>query len=320
MHPSSVLFQDQPVPALLPVCDHYAGSEKLMRKSMALQAELGPCFDITFDCEDGAAAGNEAAHADLVSRLILSEENRFQRIGVRVHASTHPAFLQDLALIVTPCEGRLAYLVLPKVSNAAEILSAIENIRAHIKTDLPPVHVLIETHEALADVMAIAAIPEVQCLSFGIMDFVSSHFGAIPAAAMHSPQQFTHPLIVRAKTELAAACHRYGKIASHNVTTDISNPDAAYQDALLAGNQFGYQRMWSIHPQQIRGIVDAFAPSSHEITTATALLLQAQSADWGPVRFEGRLHDRASYRYYWFVLQRARLCAKPLPPEALELL
>ena len=59
MHPSEVLFQGERQPLMLPACDHYAGSEKLMRKSMALQQELGPVFDITFDCEDGAAAGNE---------------------------------------------------------------------------------------------------------------------------------------------------------------------------------------------------------------------------------------------------------------------
>ena len=41
MHPSEVLFQGKHRPVTLPVCDHYAGSEKLMRKSLALQQELG---------------------------------------------------------------------------------------------------------------------------------------------------------------------------------------------------------------------------------------------------------------------------------------
>ena len=59
MHPSEVLFQGKRAPVSIPVCDHYAGSEKLMRNSLALQQELGPIFDITLDCEDGASAGNE---------------------------------------------------------------------------------------------------------------------------------------------------------------------------------------------------------------------------------------------------------------------
>jgi hypothetical protein len=42
------------LPDVLPAVDHYAGSEKLMRKALELQKELGPIFDITCDCEDGA--------------------------------------------------------------------------------------------------------------------------------------------------------------------------------------------------------------------------------------------------------------------------
>ena len=72
MHPSEVLFQGEAIPVQLPVCDHYAGSEKLMRKSLALQQELGPVFDITFDCEDGAAVGQEREHAELCAQLVNS--------------------------------------------------------------------------------------------------------------------------------------------------------------------------------------------------------------------------------------------------------
>ena len=56
-HPSQVLFSgEKPLP-ILPAVDHYAGSEKLMKKALQLQNELGPIFDITCDCEDGAHAG-----------------------------------------------------------------------------------------------------------------------------------------------------------------------------------------------------------------------------------------------------------------------
>ena len=97
MHASEVLFQGTHHPVAIPVCDHYAGSEKLMRKSLALQSELGPVFDITFDCEDGAAAGNEAEHARLVGQLLSSTENLFNRVGTRVHdrSEEHTSELQS---------------------------------------------------------------------------------------------------------------------------------------------------------------------------------------------------------------------------------
>ena len=324
MHPSEVLFQGTRQPLLLPACDHYAGSEKLMRKSMALQQELGPVFDITFDCEDGASAGAEAEHAQMVVRLINEDGNRFNRIGVRVHDLASPFFSADVNVIVGGAAQRLAYLVLPKVESAAHVAHAIAYINQHAtragRVTPLPVHVLIETHGALREAAAIAALPQVECLSFGIMDFVSSHYGAVPAAAMRTPGQFTHPLVVRAKLEMSAACHAYGKVPSHNVTTDIKDTAVVANDAQRAGAEFGFTRMWSIHPDQIKPILKAFTPRLSEVNEACNILTDAIAANWGPTSQHGRLHDRASYRYYWTVLQRAKLAGLTLPEAAIALI
>jgi hypothetical protein len=59
------------------------------------------------------------------------------------------------------------------------------------------------------------------------MDFVSGHHGAIPGSAMKSPGQFEHPLIVRAKCEIAAAALANGVVPSHNVTTELKDLDSS---------------------------------------------------------------------------------------------
>ena len=323
MHPSEVLFQGKRQPLLLPACDHYAGSEKLMLKSMALQQELGPLFDITFDCEDGATAGAEPEHAQLIVRLLNDDANKFNRIGVRVHDVESAFFVGDVAVIVGNAAQRLAYVVLPKVDSVEDVARAIELINKHAakagRQALLPVHVLIETHGALRDAYAIAALPQVECLSFGIMDFVSAHYGAIPGAAMRTPGQFAHPLVVRAKLEIAAACHAHGKIPSHNVTTDIRDSAVVANDAQRAAVEFGFTRMWSIHPDQIKPIIKAFTPRLSEVNEATNVLADAIKAGWGPISQNGRLHDRASYRYYWTVLQRAKLAGLALPDAAIAI-
>jgi citrate lyase subunit beta/citryl-CoA lyase len=163
---------------------------------------------------------------------------------------------------------------------------------------------LIETNLALADVFNIAAIPQVECLSFGLMDFVSGHYGAIPSSAM-AQDQFEHPLVKRAMCEISAACHTYGKIPSHNVCTNIHSADVVTSDSLQAKNHYGYTRKWSIHPMQIPLIVQAFSPSDEQISEAIHILTRAVDAKWGPIQYEGRLHDRASFRYYWMILQKA---------------
>ncbi len=145
------------------------------------------------------------------------------------------------------------------------------------------------------------------------VDFVSAHGGAIPAQAMSSAGQFTHPLVVRAKLEIAAACHAHGKVPSHCVVTELTDSEALRAAATRAAQELGYTRMWSIHPGQIRPILDAFAPQEREIERASAIIETAALADWAPIRHDNQLHDRASYRYYWQVIERAHQTGRPLP-------
>lgn len=319
LHPRLALFgHEAPRPAL-PVVDHYCGIEPRMRKSLALQAELGPVFDITLDAEDGAPVGGEAEHALLIAELATSSANRFGRVGARVHPWGHAAFEADVDTLVARAGGRLAYLMLPKPESADDVDRAVAAIDAacerHGQPRLP-LQVLIETHGALREVFRIAAHPRIESLSFGLMDFVSAHGGAIPKTAMELPGQFEHPLVARAKLEIAAASHAFGKTPSHCVVTEFRDVSALVAAARRAAREFGYTRMWSIHPDQIRPIVEAFAPAAEEIAEAAEVLLAAQAAQWGPTSFRDRLHDRASYRYFWTVLERAERTGRPLPAEA----
>lgn len=318
LHPRQALFGHEPLRTALPVVDHYCGVEARMRKSLALQAELGPVFDITLDAEDGAPVGGEAEHALLIAELATSEANRFGRVGARVHPYGHPAFEADVDTLVAKAGRRLAYLMIPKPQAAADVDAAVAIIDAACdrhRAPRLPLQVLIETHGALREVFRIAAHPRIESLSFGLMDFVSAHGGAIPKAAMELPGQFEHPLVVRAKLEISAAAHAFDKVPSHCVVTEFRDAGRLADAARRAAQQFGYTRMWSIHPDQIRPILEAFAPAADEIAEAGELLLAAQAAQWAPISFHDRLHDRASYRYFWTVLERAARTGQSLPEE-----
>lgn len=319
-HPDLVLFQGETPFPILPAVDHYAGSEKLMRKALSLQQELGPVFDITCDCEDGAHAGAEAEHAVMAAGIVMSDENRFNRVGARIHDITHPHWEADVDILVGKAGSRLAFLTLPKprsVADAARQIDAIHDaeVRHGINREIP-VHVLIETHGALRDAWEIAALKRVESLDFGLMDFVSGHHGAIPGAAMRSPGQFDHPLVARAKCDIAAAALANGVVPSHNVTTELKDLDYIRRDAERARQEFGYLRMWSIHPNQIVPIVEAMRPNFSEVEDASQILVAAQDKHWGPIQHAGKLHDRASYRYYWELLKRARATGMKIPAEA----
>jgi citrate lyase subunit beta/citryl-CoA lyase len=328
-HPRNVLLGAQAGSVSLPVCDHYSGVEARMRKSLQLQAEMtqefGTCvFDVTLDCEDGAPVGGEAEHAALVTEMALATVTASPdaRIAVRVHPVDHPSFDADMAHIAGRAGRVLTHIMVPKVETVADVDRAQAALITAGAANLP-LHVLIESPAAVHRAFDIAAHPRVQSLSFGLMDFVSAHGGAIPAEGMgtelgQNPSglgQFTHPLVLRAKLEIASACHAHGKVPSHCVVTEFKNPDAIRMAAQKAARELGYTRMWSIHPDQIRPILEAMAPSEAQIDQASEIILAAQAAQWAPISHAGQLHDRASYRFFWQLLERAHQTGRRLPSE-----
>lgn len=317
-HPRDVLHGPQAAVKHLPVCDHYSGTPERMRKSLQLQAEMtvefGVCvFDATLDCEDGAAAGSEAEHAALVAQLALGADAQ-ARVAVRVHPVGHASFLSDVDTIVGAAGHRLIHLMVPKVESLDDVLAAERAIDRAGARELP-LHVLIESPAAVHRAFEIAAHPRVQSLSFGLMDFVSSHGGAIPGSAMGAQGQFDHPLVVRAKLAIASACHAHGKVPSHCVVTEFSDSAALQAAASQAANRLGFTRMWSIHPAQIRPILRAFSPAEDAIESAAKIVAAGAYADWAPISFEGQLHDRASYRYFWQLLERAHATGRAVPEQ-----
>ena len=289
-----------------------------MRKSLQLQAEMtqefGACvFDVTLDCEDGAPVGGESEHAALVTELALSAAPD-ARVGVRVHPVDHPSFQADMATIAGQAAQRLTHIMVSKVESVADVELAEQALIQAGAHDLP-LHVLIESPAAVHRAFDIAAHPRVQSISFGLMDFVSAHGGAIPADGMGIEGQFNHPLVMRAKLEIASACHAHGKVPSHCVVTEFKNTDAIRVAAQKAARELGYTRMWSIHPDQIRPILKAMAPSEAQIEQASAIILAAHTAQWAPIKHGGQLHDRASYRFFWQLIERAHQTGCRLPQE-----
>ena len=325
VHPNDALFGGEKPFPLIPACEHFAGSEKLILKALSLQDKsnpnaVGPVFDITCDCEDGAASGQEVEHAQMIVRVLSSEANVHKMAGARIHDYTHPAWKQDIDILVGGAGKLLSYITIPKCTSlvqAKEMIAYIQKTATFNGIErVIPVHILIETHGALNQVHDIAKLPWVQVLDFGLMDFVSAHHGAIPASAMRSPGQFEHRLLARAKAEVVSAALANGVVPAHNVTLDLKNVETTFGDASRARNEFGFMRMWSIYPTQITAIVDAMKPNYDEVADAANILIAAQDMAWGPIQYEGELHDRATYRYFWEVLQKAKLTNVVIADEA----
>lgn len=316
-HPDEVLEGAQGRVLALPVCDHYSGVLARMQKSLLLQHQWidahGVCaFDITLDAEDGAATGNERLHLASIIQLLKNNRHQKARVGIRIHDSHHAVFKEDVKQIASEVTDQVAFVMIPKVDTPEQLLSIVDLFEQEGAGHVP-LHVLLESPLAISHAYAIAAHPRVESISFGLMDFVSSYGGAIGAWAMTAEGQIQHPLVLRAKYAIAEACHAYGKTPSHGVVTEFREPQALARVAQYAHEQAGFTRMWSIHPDQIPVIIQAFTPALNLVEKAAGILIKASQAHWAPIEFDHVLHDRASYRYYWQLLKRAYQTGVALP-------
>ena len=301
------------LPQLAP-CEHIAGNEKFVVKAFeAQQRHIGPngrsLVDVTLDLEDGAPVGSEEPLRHLFVNLLNSPLNVCKQTGVRVHPVDSTHFWRDIQVLFEGAAEQISYVTIPKVRSVRDVRWALGLI-THAKQKRAPnhpiaLHLLIETPEALLCLAELAAIPEVVTFDFGLMDYISQAGGAIPASCMRSPGQFEHQLLRSAKTAIAQAALGANKIPSHNVTVDVRDPERAYHDAFKARHEFGFMRMWSIHPAQIEPIIRGMTPTHDEVQEAQEIIDAAKAAAWGPIELHGRLHDRASYRYYWGILAQS---------------
>src|SRR5450759_1343382 len=165
-HPRDALFSgEKPFPSIA-VCEHIAGSEKLILKSFALQEEIGPLFDLTCDCEDGARPGQEVEHAKMVARMLVSPANRHGMAGARIHDATHPSWRKDVEILLGEAGELIAYVTLPKIDSARQALTMVDHVReTAMRLGLArqiPIHVLLETHGGIREAHQIAALPWMQ--------------------------------------------------------------------------------------------------------------------------------------------------------------
>ena len=68
----------------------------------------------------------------------------------------------------------------------------------------------------------------------------------------------------------------------------------------------------------LEGLPQAVVIDTGGVDEAVEILLAAQAEHWAPISHHGVLHDRASYRHHWYVLERAWLTGQPLPAEIEE--
>ena len=282
---------------------------------------MGPVFDVACDCEDGAPVGRERAHAKAMAALIAGTDNAFGRVGARIHDLTHPAWRSELDILLGEAGARIAFLTLPKANGLGDVQRFLHALREEGCARRRAAHDTGERHGrdpgAVHDAWAIAALPGMVSLDFGTLDFVSAHHGAIPAAAMHSPGQFDHPLLRRAKCEVAAAALAHGVVPAHGVTLALDDPEAVYADADAGEERVRLPAHVEHPPQPDRADRARLPPRRRRGGDRRGSARRGAGGRLGSRSgTTGKLYDRASYRYCWDLLQQAHATGAAMPAAA----
>ncbi|HVX43477.1 MAG TPA: CoA ester lyase [Mycobacteriales bacterium] len=273
------------------------GSEpRMLGKAATLPAD-----EVILDLEDAVAPEAKApARANVVAAL--TEQDWGNRIrAVRVNGWNSDSTVEDLVEIVAAGPD---CVVLPKVNAVAQVqaadrvLSQLERRHGRPEGRIG-LEVQIEDPAGLAVAGALAALPRVETLIFGPLDF---------AAAMGIPR-LTDSAYESILLQIVLAARACGKQAIDGPVPAFRDVDAITRSASRSA-AIGCDGKWVIHPDQIAPANSAFIPTQEEFDRAEALI-EAYTRERGAAVFAGEMIDEASYRIALAVRARgraARLC------------
>lgn len=233
-------------------------------KALAAGADM-----VVLDLEDAVADGQkEQARAAVAAYLSPGRS-----ICLRINGSGTPWFGDDLDLCTAAGIGAI---MLPKVETPGQIAQVTERAGGRI-----PVLPFIETALGYWHMRETAAVPGVQRLVFGTLDFLLDLGMTARGSELNS---------VRLQLVLVS---RLAGIAPPiaGVTQDIHDMASVENDALRA-RRMGFGGKLCIHPAQVAAVNACFSHSEAEVAWARKVVAAAEAAHGGAVSLEGRMIDR----------------------------
>lgn len=225
-----------------------------------------------------AASGADAVILDLedaVPPQTKQEARRSLSLGftdrpvlVRINGIGTTWHIDDVALVSSlPVNG----VILPKAEMGSLLLRLVADLRRRL-----PIIALIETARGLKDALEIAALPGIERLAFGTIDFCAE------LGCAH-----TREALLSARSSLVLASRLAGIVPPlDGVTTSVDDDDLVKDEARYAC-ELGFGGKLAIHPRQIDPICAGFRPSECEIAWAQKVLATAE----GAVSVDGAMVD-----------------------------
>jgi len=249
---------------------------------------------IVLDLEDGVGADAKDGARDAAFAWLAGEAARatLQHICLRVNDPHTAHGLEDLhRLAHAPALPAAGWLILPKVEDAALLRWAA----GHLLRRAPgwQLCALIESAAGLRRAHEIArAHPALAALGFGGAD-LRAELGAAD----------TWEALLHARSSLVVDAAGTG-LALLDVPHIAIDDEAGLREQALRARALGFHGKLSIHPRQVRPILECFGPSPAEREAARRIVAAYEACAGNACQVDGRMVDEPIYQQARTLLAR----------------
>ena len=242
------------------------------------KAKTLPIDGVIFDLEDAVAPDAKPAAREAAAAAVASGE--YGRRTLTIRANGIGTEWHDADLVAAAQAGPDA-VVVPKVNSAAEVARLVDALERAGAPDHTTLWAMIETPVAILDALAIARASErLTCLVMGTNDLVKELY------AEHVPGRA--PILPSLHTALLAA-RAAGIAILDGVYNDVKDIDGFLAEC-RQGREMGFDGKTLIHPGQVEGANEAFAPSEQAVEDARGLIAAFEAGQGsGVVTYNGRM-------------------------------
>ncbi len=241
------------------------------------KAQSLPCDALILDLEDAVAPDDKPAAREAACAAAASGDYGAREVTIRVNGADTEWHSDDLA---AACAAGPDAIVVPKVNSADAVLELVDAIAGHDAPDHTKLWAMVETPVAMLHAEEIAAASErLTVLVMGTNDLVKELY------AEHVPGR--QPVLPGLGLALLAA-RATGKVILDGVYNDVKDEDGFLAEC-RQGREMGFDGKTLIHPGQVAGANEAFAPSEQAVDDARGILDAWESRASGVVTYHGRM-------------------------------
>jgi citrate lyase subunit beta/citryl-CoA lyase len=236
------------------------------------------CDALILDLEDAVAPDAKPAAREAACTAAASGDYGRRTVTIRVNSIGTEWHDADLA---AAAQAGPDAVVVPKVGSAAEVQQLVTALEAAGAPDHTTLWAMVETPVAILDAWAIARASErLSAFVLGTNDLVKELYAAhVPGRAPILPSLHQALLAGRAA----------GIAVLDGVYNDVKDLDGFLEEC-RQGQQLGFDGKTLIHPGQVEGANEVFAPSEQAVEDARGVLAAWEAgAGSGVVTYQGRM-------------------------------